>query len=301
MKRLTIMIWKRNRYKIILLILAVSSGCQYSFSQDVVSLSPYIQLQFFKDNDNRSLLKTTLTYSKNRMELPLPGMKISFYSGNIKEKKIAEVITDEKGVAIFNVSLDNSLVDDGKGSWPFISEYEGNDTIEGASAEISVKDMNLEMELNVVDSIKMVNVSAFRTEKGIRIPVTGEIVTLYVPRMFSLLPVGEITLDDMGSGSAEFPNDLPGDNEGNLKILARIEDHPDYGTIEKSSTVNWGTIPGFSIPSSHRALWTKTAPKWMIYTLTILLTGVWGHYLYTIICLVRIKKSSGITKPGDLT
>lgn len=294
------MISKNLAYKFLLLILAIFSGCYYSYSQDVALISPYIQLQFFKDNDNQSLLKTTLTYSKNRMELPLPGMRISFYTGNSKGKKIAEVITDEKGAAIFKISLDNNLVNDGKDTWPFCSVYEGNDTIEQASAEISVKDMNLEMELDIVDSIKIVNVSGFRTEKGIRIPVTGEIVTLYVPRMFSLLPVGEITLDESGSGSVEFPNDLPGDKEGNLKILARIEDHPDYGTIEKSSTVSWGSLPGLYIQSSHRALWTKTAPKWMIYTLTILLTGVWGHYLYTVICLIRIKRSTGKTKPDDL-
>ena len=292
---------KKSTYKFLLLILAIFSVCCYSYSQDVALISPYIQLQYFKDNDNQSLLKTTLTYSRNRMELPLPGMKISFYSGTLKEKKIAELLTDEKGVAIFNITLNNLLINDGKGSWPFISEYEGNDTIEQASAEISVKDMNLEMELVIIDTVKMVNVSGFMTGKGNRIPVTGEIVTLYVPRMFSLLPVGEITLDESGSGSAEFPDDLPGDKEGNLKILARIEDHPDYGTIEKSSTINWGTVPGLSIPSSSRALWTKTAPKWMIYTLTILLTGVWGHYLYTFICLIRIKRSSGTTKPGDLT
>jgi hypothetical protein len=295
------MISKKNTYKFLLLILAIFSGCYYSYSQDVALISPYIQLQYFKDNDNKSLLKTTLTYSKNRMELPLPGMKISFYSGTLKEKKIAEVITDEKGAAIFNVSLDNLLINDGKGSWPFTSDFEGNDTIEAASAEISVRNINLEMELNVIDTIKTVLVTAYTTEKGTRIPVTGEIVTLYVPRMFSLLPMGEITLDDSGSGTVEFPNDLPGDKEGNLKILARIEDHPDYGTIEKSSTVNWGTVPGLSIPSTHRALWTKTAPRWMIYTLTILLTGVWGHYLYTVICLIRIKRNSGKVKPGDLT
>jgi len=35
--------------------------------------------------------------------------------------------------------------------------------------------------------------------------------------------------------------------------------------------------------------WTKIAPKWMIYTLSVLLAGVWGHYLFAIISLIRIK------------
>ena len=54
----------------------------------------------------------------------------------------------------------------------------------------------------------------------------------------------------------------------------------------------WGTPTDYSVPVSHRALWTKTAPKWMIYTLSILLAGVWGHYLFAIISLIRIKREA---------
>jgi hypothetical protein len=43
------------------------------------------------------------------------------------------------------------------------------------------------------------------------------------------------------------------------------------------------------VPVTHRALWTKIAPRWMIYSLSILLAGVWGHYMFAVISLIRIK------------
>lgn len=126
-------------------------------------------------------------------------------------------------------------------------------------------------------------------EKGKMVPAAGEILTVYVPRMFSLLPLGEVTLDDNGSGSLAFPADLPGDKDGNVTIIARFDEHPEFGTIEKSRQLKWGVPLTPSAHQSRRALWTKTAPKWMIYTLSVLLTGVWGHYLFTIISLIRIR------------
>ena len=107
--------------------------------------------------------------------------------------------------------------------------------------------------------------------------------------MFSLLPVSELTLDETGKASVEFPSDMPGDKEGNLTILAKFEENPTFGNVEKRETLKWGVPTDYSVPKTHRALWTKTAPKWMIYTLSVLLAGVWGHYLFAFISLIRIK------------
>jgi hypothetical protein len=95
----------KRKLSLTLLVLSILSlNSIFSYSQEKLKISPYIQLQYFKDNDESSFLKTTLTYSRNRMELPLPGMKIIFYSGPEKKTRLAEIITDDKGVAIFNLN-----------------------------------------------------------------------------------------------------------------------------------------------------------------------------------------------------
>jgi hypothetical protein len=154
--------------------------------------------------------------------------------------------------------------------------------------ENTLKKVILNMTLTEVDSIKTVTVTAHTFDNDKEIPVSGETVSVFVPRMFSNFTIGELTLDDAGSASLEFPSDLPGGKDGNLTIVAAFIDNPTYGNVEKRETIRWG-IPTDYLPTSHRALWTQRAPGWMIYTLSILLAGVWGHYFFAIISLIRIR------------
>ncbi len=152
----------------------------------------------------------------------------------------------------------------------------------------SFKEVVLNMTLSEVDSIKTVTITATTTENGKEVPVAGETVSVFVPRMFSNFPIGDITLDDTGTGTIEFPSDLPGGKEGILTIVAAFIDNATYGNVEKREEIHWG-LPTDYLPTSHRALWTTRAPYWMIYTLSVLLTGVWGHYFFAIISLIRIR------------
>ncbi len=261
-------------------------------SQVKTVISPYIQLQYFKNSDDSKFLQTTLTYSLNRMEIPLPGMEISFFSGAAGKELLGTALTDEKGVARLELTKNMDLKLNSKGLWDFIAEFNGNDTIEAGNSELSIKDVNLEMTLLEVDSIKTISLKAFTSENKKEIPASGEVVMVYVPRMFSLLPVGEATLDENGTANLEFPSDIPGDSEGNITIISKFEENPTFGNVEKKVDKKWGVSSSNPAPIAHRALWTKTAPRWMIITLSILLTGVWGHYLFAIISLIRIKRES---------
>jgi hypothetical protein len=262
------------------------------FSQDKTVISPYISLQYFKNSDDLRYLQTTLTYSFDRMEIPLQGMEISFYYGTDRQELLGTTLTNEKGIATLNLAKSAALPKNGEGLWPFSTGFPGNDTIEAGTADLLIRDVRLEMNLSEVDSIKTISFTAFKSENNKEIPVSGEVVMVYVPRMFSLLPVGEANLDENGSAILEFPSDLPGDSVGNLTIISKFEEHPDFGNVERRIVQKWGVPFVNSTPVAHRALWTKTPPWWMIITLSILLTGVWGHYLFAIISLIRIKMLS---------
>jgi hypothetical protein len=280
---------KKMEKSLLILLLILSAGVM--FSQETSKITPYISLQYFKNNNDSCYLKTTLTYSKDRMEMPLPGMKINFYQGEGNSAVLAEKTTDDNGTGIFYIGKKETL-SLSNGLWPFSTSFTGNDSIEPANAEIAIRDASLTMETEENDSIRTISLKAEKLENGKMVPASGEALTVYVPRMFSFLPLGEVTLDDEGFGTLDFPSDLPGDKDGNVVVIARFEEHPEFGNIEKTATLKWGVPLTQSTHLSHRALWTKTAPRWMIYTLSILLTGVWGHYLFAIISLVRIKLDS---------
>lgn len=261
-----------------------------SFSQEIIS--PYVTLQYFKNTENQRILRTILTYSENRMEVPIAGMDISFYSDAGERELLAMAVTNEKGIAEYKLPEDMDIPSDADGYWAFSSEYEGNDTIEAGISELAVMDIDLEMTLAEIDSIKTVTLHVTTVENGEPVPVAGEMIIIYVPRMFSLLPVAEAFTDDYGDASVEFPSDLPGDIEGNLKIIARFDDHPMFGTVERSIDKKWGVPTEYAVPTSHRALWTHMPPTWMIITLLILLTGVWAHYMFAVISLWLIRRDA---------
>ena len=68
----------------------------------------------------------------------------------------------------------------------FQPSFAGNDTIEAVASEIIDQKCFIEMDLTETDSIKTINLTAEKLENGKMVPVSGEIVTVYVPRMFSL-------------------------------------------------------------------------------------------------------------------
>ncbi len=273
-------------------LLLVSFVSVSLFSQERTIISPYISLQYFKISDEHRYIQTTLTYSSNRMEIPLSGMEISFYSGSAGEDLLGTALTNVNGIAVFDLPENTPLRENADGLWLFSSDFAGNDTIEAVSSELSIRDVKLEMVLSLVDTIRTISLKAYTSGKSKEIPVAEEVVMVYVPRMFSLLPVGEASLDENGTATLEFPSDLPGDSLGNLTIISKFEEHPEFGNVEVKVVKNWGVPPSNAAPVAHRALWTKTAPRWMIITLSILLIGVWGHYLFAIISLIGIKRES---------
>lgn len=272
------------------MILSLLTLSNKGYSQETIS--PNLQLQYFKNSDEQRSLKTTLTYSLNRKEFPLIGKEVVFLIGS-KKDTLGKVYTNNKGIATFIVPNDLKLPIEKDGKWFFTAEFNAKDSIDAASAELSIKDLILEMNLDLIDSVKTVMLKAYTSENGKNIPISGEPIIVGVSRMFSVLPViTDGTFDDQGMVSLEFPSDVPGDKDGNITIVAKIDEHETYGNVEKRATNKWGQISNYKEPTTHRALWTKGAPTWMIIALTIMLAGVWGHYAYAIICLIRIKRLS---------
>ena len=64
-------------------------------------------------------------------------------------------------------------------------------------------------------------------------PVEELDLYFYVKRTFSNLPIGDVfnTTDEDGMVSVNFPNDLPGDHDGNVIILTRIMDSDLYNDL----------------------------------------------------------------------
>ena len=116
----------------------------------------------------------------------------------------------------------------------------------------------------------------------------------YVKRTFSLLPIGDDfnSTDEEGIIEIEFPNDLPGDTEGNVNIVIKLIESDIYNDLTLERTKNWG-IPIIieDQENEERSLWAAAAnaPMILIVTVSLLILSVWYVICYIIYKLYRIS------------
>jgi len=284
-----IMIINKFIIPIVLLISCYSVVGQEAVAEEE-PIEPVMEMTYLKDTYGKINLRSSMINYVNRMPVPLAGLEIVFFAGEDSLVELGSVQTDEEGLAVLVLEGDPELPAGEDGSVRYFAEYTGTDNILPAEYEVYINDVNLEMSLTLVDSVKTVSLRAYSMVDGEEVPVPDEDVYVYVKRMFKDLPLGEDFLDENGEYITEIPDDIPGDVEGNIEIIARFNDHYLYGTVEDRQTIQWGVATQYDFAVSQRTLWTQIAPLWMIITLSVLLAGVWGHYIFVIAQLFRLRK-----------
>jgi hypothetical protein len=280
------------------------------FSQSAKKLKTRMSFDYFNNSADSRTLNASIFVVEAGKRLPIVNEYIYFYLGDISEDNLLDSIrTDENGLAkhIFNKQYKFPFDDERKVSYS--AQFNGNKTFNGKSAEIDIKVIDMELFLSEIDSVKTICVRAY--EKGNNeelFPIQDTEISFYVPRLFSDQLIGKGEFTD-GKSQIGFPEDIAGDTIGNISIIARIEDHDFYGNVERRVTnFRWGTntpikedqsLMTIQITLPTRALWHTNAPLWMIITLIILLTGVWGHYVYVIINLIKLKRLSKNKNPDS--
>ena len=284
-----IMIINKFIIPIVLLISCYSVVGQEAVAEEE-PIEPVMEMTYLKDTYGKINLRSSMINYVNRMPVPLAGLEIVFFAGEDSLVELGSVQTDEEGLAVLVLEGDPELPAGEDGSVRYFAEYTGTDNILPAEYEVYINDVNLEMSLTLVDSVKTVSLRAYSMVDGEEVPVPDEDVYVYVKRMFRDLPVAEDFLDENGEYVTELPDDIPGNSDGDIEVIARFNDHYMFGTVEKRQTIGWGVPTRYDFAVSQRTLWTQIAPLWMIITLSVLLAGVWGHYIFVIAQLFRLRK-----------
>lgn len=255
----------------------------------------YLSVSTWKISDGSRIINAVVTTDGEEDEIPVLNLPLDIYfQSSEDEELLGQMVTDAKGKAIFTLPADIDIYKDENAYMNFTIRFEGNDDYFFAEEYISVIDAEIDFEFEESDGERQIYFYGTADSSGnVTVPLMDNDLYFYVPRMFSLLPIGDGWLEEDGTGYIDFPEDIIGDSLGNITVIARIEDHFDYGFIEKRKSVNWA-IPKHQV---HRELpvtgelWTPIAPLWMIITLIIMLVGVWGHYIYAVYELYKIKKA----------
>ncbi len=245
------------------------------------------------------MLTATLSIKKGESTLALENAQVEFTASNgTVTTPLGKAKTDQEGIAVFKVPV-GELPANKEGMVSYSAKFTGNNKYPGAEASFTAKPAKIRLFFSIEDSLRVLKVTAVqKNEKGEEVAIPKETVLIYIPRLFSLLKIGEIALDETGTGTMEFPKEIVGDTMGNLVVVAKIEEHDLFGFVQGQNTINWGVHKQYykaEVPS--RELWTPIAPMWMIITLLIMLAGVWAHYMYAVYELIMIKRLSKKDKP----
>jgi hypothetical protein len=269
-----------------------------SFAQNnkdsVTEITPSITFSYLNSNDT-IILTANIFDKKEQGVFAIKNAVIEFSASGDKEtRNLGQAKADEEGNAILKIPIAKGLPHDKDGKTTYTARFNGKGKYQPVVQTVNAKFARIIVNFSKEDSLSFILVTATQVDtKGAFMPIQKEKVVVYVPRLFNLLKIGETDLDEAGKGKVEYPGKLVGDSLGNITVIARIEENDTYGNVQGQSSISWGIPKQYYLAERPtRELWTPIAPIWMIVTLIIMLTGVWAHYIYAVIQLVKIKQIS---------
>ena len=245
-----------------------------------------------KQPDNSRVLEASFvgTHKKDRKDrVPVYNADINFY--NVTEEGdllLGTVKTDQEGTAQLTMPGNQKYITNDEGYINFKAVFDGTDDLDGEESELTVKDILMELNLEVIDSVRTVIINAFTLDSlNTKIPIEDAAIKVAVGGYLSNMPIQEGTIEG-GEFQFKFPANIPGDKNGNIDVIASILDSDEFGNVVQKKNINWGVNKKIEIESNK--LWSSAAPIWMYIVLSILLIGVWANYVYSIINLMNIRK-----------
>ncbi|MCF6352040.1 MAG: hypothetical protein L3J06_03420 [Cyclobacteriaceae bacterium] len=263
--------------------------------QNPLKIPVRIYLEHFKNLDKNQLSVRVLTKIDKRYK-PTAGIKVALYATEIEATHLlGTVITTTDGTGIYTFSKEQRELAESMKTATYYAVVNENDTLKAKKVEVTIKKVNLSVQYFIKDSVKQIQAHVSETDStGNEIPQKKVKIKFLVARPLSPLPIGGDynATDKKGNVSVEFPDDLPGGAEGYVKLLVRIVENDDYGTVETSEVKQWGVPTHYSDMTAQRSLWASgaNAPIPLLIAIFSLVAVVWGMIFYMIYKILVIRK-----------
>ena len=242
-------------------------------------------------------MSATVKTKIERSYVSVPGVEINFYLDSISSESIlGRAVTGGDGKAVYLLPETLRKVMLKKHEFLYIAAIENNDKFNDSETDIEIHNSFIDLTFEEEDSVRTLKVF-FGTPDSIgnMIPVEDVELNIYVKRLFGLLLVFEDAeyTDENGELVVVFPDDIPGGENGTLKIIVQAEEHELFGTVKSIKERNWGSIVDANSIEINNTLWSTNAnaPLSLIITVSLTVLGIWGIIGYIIYLLFRIKNT----------
>ena len=268
-------------------------------AQDSSAASPtLLSISYFLPANHVPYLEVTTKKKIGRKFEPVQNISLNIYFNEAEQKNLlGEVITDTIGKARIGLPPFFRNTWDSLDEFKFLAQSDSTAGQEPLTADITIKKAILTVDTTSVDGARTVIGELKEKNGNVWVPVKDIDMNLSVKRMLGNLSVGDeatYTSDSSGISSAEFTRDsIPGDQKGNITLVAKVDDNDTYGTLFAEKTVKWGSA--IQPPKdffAQRTLWSTRfrTPLWLLFVAYSIVIGVWGTIIYLVFQLIKIKK-----------
>ncbi len=280
-----------NKVKILYFSLLITFffGAKLSAQEEVV------KLHYYNENNNLQYLFLEANRKEAKILTPLPNKEYKvFLNTNDSSNLISAIKTDNSGRA--KLFLPISL----KESWNNNSEH-----------TFIVEENEKEIISDFIINKAKIEIDTFTSDEGqksIKAIVTKLVENKWLPadevemklgikRVGGILPSADeqsYTTDSSGTVVAEFKKDkIPGDENGNITLIAKVEENENFGNLSTEKIVNWGiTTQVDSTFFEKRTLWSTRfkTPYWLLTLAYSIAIGIWATLIYLVYLVVKIVK-----------
>ena len=280
-----------NKVKILYFSLLIT----FFFGATLNAQEEVVKLHYFNENNNLQYLILEANRKEAKILTPLPNKEYKvFLNTNDSSNLISAIKTDNSGRA--KLFLPISL----KESWNNNSEH-----------TFIVEENEKEIISDFIINKAKIEIDTFTSDEGqksIKAIVTKLVENKWLPadevemklgikRVGGILPSADeqsYTTDSSGTVVAEFKKDkIPGDENGNIILIAKVEENENFGNLSTEKMVNWGiTTQVDSTFFEKRTLWSTRfkTPYWLLTLAYSIAIGIWATLIYLVYLVVKIVK-----------
>ncbi|MEN9697786.1 MAG: hypothetical protein RLZ56_1207 [Bacteroidota bacterium] len=285
----------RKHNIISLLVLCIALVPSILMAQAVEKNSLSLTLKYFNDNNNTHHL---LVQAKSKIDgkfQTVPNIPVQFYINNDADKVnlLGKGITNERGMAIIEIPPN------AKEAWlqspnqNFVVVGAATKKFEEGRGELTITKAKIKID---TAEGKMVTAKLVALVDTTWTPIAAVDVVVGVKRLGGLLNVNETQTyptDSSGSVLAEFKRDsLPGDQKGNIVLVASVVDNEVYGNLSSEMVVPWGTKSVYMTNFDHRSLFARRghSPIWLELLAYSIVVAVWSVIIFLLVQIKNLKK-----------
>jgi len=283
----------KNNFSFLILFLLVQ---QVIAQKDSVVSKEIVSLKYYNENASMQYLVLENKLKTGKKTEPLRNKTFQLFLDSIAApNKIGSVTTDNDGKA--KSFLPPAL----KGSWEasaqhkFLAVAPGKEDETAAELEIIKAKINIDTLAGA--EARSIVVQVMKYENTEWTPASDVEMKVGVQRLGGVLSAGDeetYTTDSSGAVTVELTKDsLPGDQQGNIVLVAKVEDNDLYGSLFVEKAVPWGiAIKSGNNFFDQRKLWATNfrTPLWLLFMAYSIVIGVWGTIIYLVLQIIRIKK-----------